>query len=193
MALTKLNNYINGQWVGSKTDKWLEVRNPAKGEVIALCPETTKEEIDQTVRAAQETFWRWRTTPPPRRAKLLFDFHEKLDKHIDEIAELIVNENGKTLADARGEITRDREYVEHACAGPELMEGSHAEDVGTGVDTLYIREPLGPFVFLPPFNFPAMIALYFVWGLAAGDTAIIKAARLCPMTITRIIEIAEEW
>ena len=71
---------------------------------------------------------------------------------------------GKTLADAKGEITRAMEYVEHACAGPELMKGSHAEDVGTGVDTLYIREPLGPFVFLPPFNFPAMIALYYRLG-----------------------------
>ncbi len=190
MEVKKLKNYINGQWVESKTSRWLEVRNPAKDEVIALCPETTKEEIDRTVKAAQEVFWSWRITPPPRRAKLLFDFHEKLQKHQAEVAELIVNENGKTLPDAIGEITRAMEYVEHACAGPELMKGSHAEDVGTGVDTLYIREPLGPFVFLPPFNFPAMIALYFVWGVAAGDTAIIKSSRLCPMTITRIIEIA---
>jgi malonate-semialdehyde dehydrogenase (acetylating) / methylmalonate-semialdehyde dehydrogenase len=105
---------------------------------------------------------------------------------------LIVNENGKTLADARGEITQAMEYVEHSCAGPELLKGSHAEDVGNGVDTMYIREPLGVFVFLPPFNFPAMIALYFVRGLAAGDTAIVKSSRLCPMTITRIVEIAEE-
>jgi malonate-semialdehyde dehydrogenase (acetylating)/methylmalonate-semialdehyde dehydrogenase len=192
MEVKKLKNYINGEWVESKTNQWLEVRNPAKDEVICLCPETTKEEIDRTVRASQDAFWRWRTTPPPRRAKLLFDFHEKLDKHIDEIAELIVNENGKTLADGKGEMTRAMEYVEHACAGPELMKGSHAEDVGTGVDTMYIREPLGPFVFLPPFNFPAMIALYFVWATAAGNTAIIKSSRLCPMTITRIIEIAEE-
>jgi malonate-semialdehyde dehydrogenase (acetylating)/methylmalonate-semialdehyde dehydrogenase len=192
MEARKLKNYINGQWVESKTNRWLEVRNPAKDEVIALCPEVTQEEIDQGVRAAQEAFWAWRTTPPPRRAKLLFDFHNKLDQHIGEIAELIVNENGKTLADARGEITRALEYVEHACAGPELMKGSHAEDVGTGVDTMYIREPLGPFVILPPFNFPAMIALYFVWAIAAGDTAIVKAARLCPMTITRIFEIADE-
>src|SRR4030042_1724282 len=192
MEIKKLKNYINGQWVDSKTDQWLEVRNPAKDEVIALCPETTKEEIDRTVKAAQEAFWNWRITPPPRRAKYLFDFHEKLQKHQAELAELIVNENGKTLADGVGEMTRAMEYVEHACAGPELMKGSHAEDVGTGVDTMYIREPLGPFVFLPPFNFLSMIALYFVWGLAAGDRAIIKSSRLCPMTITRIIEIAEE-
>jgi malonate-semialdehyde dehydrogenase (acetylating)/methylmalonate-semialdehyde dehydrogenase len=72
------------------------------------------------------------------------------------------------------------------------MKGVHAEHVGTGVDTVYIREPLGPFVFLPPFNFPAMIALYFVWGIAAGNPAIIKASRLCPMTAIRIIELADE-
>ena len=81
------------------------------------------------------------------------------------------------------------EYVEHACAGPELMKGSHAEDVGTGVDTLYIREPLGPFVFLPPFNFPAMIALYYVWALAAGQHGHHQGSRLCPMTITRILRL----
>jgi len=159
MEVKRLKNYVNGRWVESKTSKWLEVRNPATDEVIALCPETTKEEIDQTVKVAQDAFWAWRGTPPPRRAKLLFSFHEKLDKQVDAIAEIIVNENGKTLADAKGEITRAMEYVEHACAGPELMKGSHAEDVGTGVDTVYIREPLGPFVILPPFNFPAMIAL----------------------------------
>lgn len=188
----KMKIYINGQWVESKTNRWLEVRNPAKDEVIAFCPEVTQEEIDQTVRAAQEAFWKWRMTPPPRRAKLLFDFHDKLQQHHDELAELIVNENGKTLLDASGELTRALEYVEHACAGPELLKGAHAEDVGTGVDTMYIREPLGPFVFLTPFNFPAMIALYFVWALAAGDTVVVKANRLCPMTITRIFEIADE-
>ncbi len=192
MEVKKLKDYINGQWVESKTGKWLEVRNPATDEVIALCPETTGEEIDRTVKAAQDAFWNWRITPPPRRAKFMFDFHEKLQKHHAELAELIVNENGKTLADAMGELTRAMEYVEHACAGPELLKGSHAEDVGTGVDTMYIREPLGAFVFLPPFNFPAMIALYFVWAVAAGDTAIIKSSRLCPMTITRIIEIVDE-
>jgi malonate-semialdehyde dehydrogenase (acetylating)/methylmalonate-semialdehyde dehydrogenase len=192
MEAKKLKIYINGQWVDSKSDRWLEVRNPATDEVIALCPEVTQEEIERTVRAAQEAFWGWRVTPPPRRAKLLFDFHEKLQHHQAELAELIVNENGKTLPDAIGELTRALEYVEHACAGPELLKGSHAEDVGTGVDTMYIREPLGPFVFLPPFNFPAMIALYFVWAIAAGNTAIVKASRLCPMTIKRIIEIAGE-
>jgi len=192
MEVKKLKNYINGQWVESKTHRWLEVRNPAKDEVIAFCGETTQDEVDRTVKAAQDAFWGWRVTPPPRRAKLLFDFREKLQKHQAEIAELIVNENGKTFPDAIGEMTRAMEYVEHACAGPELLKGSHAEDVGTGVDTVYIREPLGPFVFLPPFNFPAMIALYFVWAIAAGDTAIIKSSRLCPMTITRIIEIADE-
>jgi malonate-semialdehyde dehydrogenase (acetylating) / methylmalonate-semialdehyde dehydrogenase len=192
MDVRKLKLYINGEWVESKTNRWLEVKNPAKDEVIALCPESTKEEIDMAVKAAQAAFWKWRITPPPRRAKLLFDFHEKLDKHVDEIAEVIVNENGKTFSDGKGEMTRAMEYVEHACAGPELMKGSHGEDVGTGVDTLYIREPLGPFVFLPPFNFPAMIALYYVWALAAGNTAIIKSARLCPMTITRITELADE-
>ncbi len=188
----RLKVYINGKWLDSSTQKWLEVRNPATDQVIALCPEVTKEEIDQAVRAAQEAFWAWRMTPPPRRAKLLFQFHRKLQEHQEELARLIVDEHGKTLSDAMGELTRSFEYVEHACAGPELLKGSHAEHVGSGVDTVYIREPLGAFVFLPPFNFPAMIALYFVWAIAAGNTAIIKASRLCPMTAVRIVELAHE-
>jgi malonate-semialdehyde dehydrogenase (acetylating)/methylmalonate-semialdehyde dehydrogenase len=188
----KLRIYVDGQWMASRTDRWLEVHNPATDEVIALCPEVTREEIEGAVKAAQRAFWDWRLTPPPRRAKLLFDYHQKLQDHLDELTELIVNEHGKTYADANGELTRSFEYVQHACAGPELLKGVHAEHVGTGVDTLYIREPLGPFVFLPPFNFPAMIALYFVWAVAAGNTAIIKASRLCPITAVRLIELAHE-
>lgn len=191
-APKRLKIYVNGRWLDSTTQKWLEVRNPATDQVIALCPEVTEEEIDQAVRSAQEAFWTWRMTPPPRRAKLLFEFHRKLQEHQEELARLIVDEHGKTLSDAMGELTRSLEYVEHACAGPELLKGSHAEQVGSGVDTVYIREPLGPFVFLPPFNFPAMIALYFVWAIAAGNTAIIKASRLCPMTAVRIVELSHE-
>ena len=192
MEIKRLKNYINGQWVESKTNRWLEVRNPALDEVIAICPETTNEEIDRTVRVAQDAFWNWKVIPPHRRAKFLFDFHGRLQKHQTELAELIVNENGKTLSDANGELTRTLEYIEHACAGPELLKGNHAEELGTGVDTLYIREPLGPFVFLPPFNSPAMIALYFLWAIVSGNTAIAKSSRLCPMTITRIFEMADE-
>ncbi len=188
----KLKIYVDGQWVDSRTERWLQVRNPATDEVIALCPEVTPEEIDAAVKSAQQAFWGWRMTPPPRRAKLLFDYHEKLQKHQKELAELVVREHGKTLSDAAGELTRSFEYVQHAAAAPELLKGSHGEHVGTGVDTVYIREPLGPFVFLPPFNFPAMIALYFVWGVAAGNTAVIKASRLCPMTAVRLVELAHE-
>lgn len=188
----RLRIYINGQWRESSSDRWLKVRNPATDEVIALCPEVTPQEIDEAVRAAQEAFWEWRLTPPPRRARLLFHYHRKIEEHQEELARLIVDEHGKTLADAKGELTRALEYVEHACAGPELLKGCHAENVGTGVDTVYIREPLGPFVFLPPFNFPAMIALYFVWAVAAGNTVIIKASRPCPMTAVRLIELADE-
>lgn len=188
----KLKIYIDGKWRESQSEKWLEVRNPATDEVIALCAEVTPQEIEEAVQAAQKAFWGWRMTPPPRRARLLFEFHRRLQDHQEELARLIVNEHGKTLSDARGEMTRALEYVEHACCGPELLKGHHAEQVGSGVDTVYVREPLGPFVFLPPFNFPAMIALYFVWAIAAGNTAIIKASRLCPMTVVRIVELADE-
>ncbi|OGP64271.1 MAG: hypothetical protein A2169_06405 [Deltaproteobacteria bacterium RBG_13_47_9] len=192
MGVKRLKNYVSGQWTESKTHRWLEVRNPAMDEIIAICPESTNEEIDRTVKVAQDAFWSWRSTPPSGRAKLLVNFHEQLQKHQTELVELIVNENGKTLEDAGRELARALEYIEYAFAGPELLKGSYTEDGGTGMDTMIIREPIGPFVFLPSFDFPALISLHFVWAIAAGNTAIVKANRLCPMTITRIFEIADE-
>ena len=188
----RLGNYINGQWADSKTKEWLEVRNPATDEVIALCPESTKEEINQAVKAAQEAFWAWRTTPSSRRANLLYGLHEKMNKHNDEIAELIVKEHGKTLAEAKAELMRTMQTLELACSGPQQLVGNHAENVGTGVDTIFIREPIGPFVLIPPFNFPAMISIKFAATFATGNTAIVKAAEQCPNTITRIMEFVDE-
>lgn len=192
MADQVLKNFINGEWVESKTEKYLEIKDPALDETVALNPKSTPEELEAAVKAAKDTFWSWRLTPPPRRQKMLFKFHEKLNDNADEIARIISLEHGKTIAEAKSEIVRGLEYVEHAAAISELLKGAYSEDVGPGVDTMYIREPLGPFVILPPFNFPAMISLYFVWAIASGNTAIIKPSRLCPMTSIKLVELLEE-
>lgn len=187
-----LNNYFGGEWVESKTDDFFEVRNPATDELIAKCPHSTSEEVELAVGAALEGFWDWRLTIPTRRAECMYKLRQKLADSFDELAKIIVCEHGKTLQEAEGELVRALQYVEHACGIPELMKGDYSEDVGTRVDEYYIREPLGVFVIIPPFNFPAMIALYFVWAIACGNTVVVKPSELCPMTMLRITELAEE-
>ncbi|MGA2317508.1 MAG: aldehyde dehydrogenase family protein [Thermodesulfobacteriota bacterium] len=187
----KLRNFINGEWVESKTADYTEVRNPATDEVIALCPNSTLEEVDITVRAAKEAFEGWRFTPPPARAKCLFNLRAKVEQAEEDLIQCLVNEHGKTYSDASGEIVRSLEFIEHACAIPELLKGSYSEDVGTRVDTHYIHEPLGPFIFIPPFNFPAMNPLYCGWALACGNPIILKPNVNCPMTVNKIAELAQ--
>lgn len=186
-------NYIDGKWVESVAEKLFEIRNPATDEVLAYCPESTMDEVDEAVRAAREAFWGWRTTLPTRRADCLYNLRQAVMDATDELAEIIVREHGKTLGEARGELTRSLQYIEHPIGIPELLKGDYSEDVGTGgVDEFYIREPLGVFVVIPPFNFPAMISLYFTWPVACGNTVVVKPSELCPMTMTKLTELAEK-
>jgi malonate-semialdehyde dehydrogenase (acetylating) / methylmalonate-semialdehyde dehydrogenase len=189
---TRLKNYINGQWTESASDKSFEIVDSTTGLALALCPDSTITEVDSAISTAKAAFPAWRNTIPTRRADVLYKFRDKLLAANEELARIIVAEHGKTLSDARGELLRAIQYVEHPCGIPELLKGSHSEDVGSGVDEYYIREPLGVFSILPPFNFPAMIALYFTWPVACGNTVIIKPSELCPMTMLKMMEIAEE-
>ena len=192
MEIRKLKNYIDGKWVDSETGTFFPIVNSLNGQTIALCPDSTTNEVDQAVSQAKKAFMSWRNTIPTRRADVLYSFRERLISARNELAEIITLEHGKTLSDSKGELTRAIQYVEHPCGIPELLKGSHSEDVGTGVDEYYVREPLGVFSILPPFNFPAMIALYFTWPIACGNTVVVKPSELCPMTMLRITELAEE-
>ncbi|MBI4964661.1 MAG: CoA-acylating methylmalonate-semialdehyde dehydrogenase [Desulfomonile tiedjei] len=191
MAEKKLKNYIHGKWVESSTTRYLEIVDSTNAAVVALCPDSTMDEVDAAVESAKSAFPAWRNTIPTRRADCLYALRDNLLAARDELAEIIVLEHGKTLSDAKGELMRAIQYVEHPCGISELLKGSISEDVGTGVDEYFIREPLGVFAILPPFNFPAMIALYFTWPVACGNTVVVKPSELCPMTMLRITEIAE--
>ncbi len=192
MEAEKLKNYVNGKWVDSKTESFFPIINSLNGQTIALCPDSTVDEVDLTISLAKKAFQAWRNTIPTRRADILYTLRQKLLAATNELAEIITLEHGKTLSDAKGELMRAIQYVEHPCGIPELLKGDHSEDVGTGVDEYYIREPLGVFSLLPPFNFPAMIALYFTWPIACGNTVVVKPSELCPMTMLRITELAEQ-
>ena len=187
----KLKNYINGIWTESKTNNYFDIIDSRDNTAIAHCPDSTMSEVDAAIEGAYAAFPKWRDTIPTRRADLLYKLRDRLLAAKDELAHIIVLEHGKTLSDAKGELLRAIQYVEHPCGIPELLKGSFSEDVGTGVDEYYIREPLGVFSILPPFNFPAMIALYFTWPVACGNTVVIKPSELCPMTMLKMTEIAE--
>ncbi len=187
-----LRNYISGQWLKSATNDYAEVRNPATDEIIALCPMSLREEADQAVAAAREAFWGWRTTPVPDRLEYMFALKQKMEESKKDLAAIIVAEHGKTYKEALDELTRTLQYVEDACAITQLMKGSFSEDIAHGVDEYFIREPLGVFLMLPPFNFPAMIPTYFAWAVACGNTVVVKSSSFCPMTVEKITELAEQ-
>ena len=188
-----LKNYINGEWVESSSTETLDVVNPATLEVLAKVPKSTNDEVKEAIKAAKEAFWEWRCTPPSTRARYLFEFRNLLDQNFEEISEIIVKEHGKVLDEARGDLKRGIETVELACGIPMMMVGDIEEDVAKGIDEAYVREPLGVCVGLTPYNFPAMIPLWFLpLAVACGNTFILKPSSQVPLTAKRIIELAEE-
>jgi malonate-semialdehyde dehydrogenase (acetylating)/methylmalonate-semialdehyde dehydrogenase len=186
-----LKNYINGKWIASKGQPMYHVVNSATTDILAKVPESTPDEIQSAIEASKKAFLKWKNIPPHRRGQLMTEIRNILYAHKEEIGKIVSEEHGKTLKDANGELGRAFEYVVHTCGIAELMKGQYSENVGSGVDTFYIREPLGTFAIIPPFNFPAMISLYFCWAIACGNSVIIKPSEICPMTITRIIELIE--
>ncbi|MCG3880162.1 CoA-acylating methylmalonate-semialdehyde dehydrogenase [Psychrobacter sp. Ps6] len=184
---------INGQFVQSKTDEWIDITDPATQEVIAKVPKTTNDEINQAVAAAQTAFETWRKTPITTRARIFLAYQALIREHMDELAEILTAEQGKTIADARGDVFRGLEVVEHAAGIANLQIGDFVENVASGVDTYSIWQPLGVCAGITPFNFPAMIPLWmFPMAIATGNTFILKPSEQDPMVTMRLVELAIE-
>ena len=189
----RLRNYVGGKWVESKSTVWEEVRNPATDEVLSLVPMSTKEEVDECVRAAKEAFPAWRSTPQVVRARYLFRLKHLLEERQAELSRVLTLEHGKEYRAAFGEMRRLIEMVEVACGIPTLMMGDYSEDIAPRIDEYTIRVPLGVFAMIPPFNFPGMVPWWFMpWAVALGNTYIIKPNRQCPMTQQRLYELIDE-
>ncbi|CAN6960421.1 MULTISPECIES: CoA-acylating methylmalonate-semialdehyde dehydrogenase [Psychrobacter] len=184
---------INGQFVDSNTSEWIDITDPATQEVIAKVPQTTDDEINQAVAAAQKAFQTWRKTPITTRARIFLKYQALIRDHMDELAEILTAEQGKTIADARGDVFRGLEVVEHAAGIANLQIGDFVENVASGVDTYSIWQPLGVCAGITPFNFPAMIPLWmFPMAIATGNTFILKPSEQDPMVTMRLIELAVE-
>jgi len=188
----RLRNWIDGRWADSASSHFLDVHNPATGEIIAQVPMSTSEEVREAVAAAKRAFPAWRETPPTARARYLFRLKALMEEHFEELARTVTIEHGKILDEARGEVRRAIENVEVAAGIPALMVGYNTEDIASGIDEECVVQPVGVFCCIAPFNFPAMVPFWFMpYALACGNTYIVKPSEVCPVTQNRIFQLLE--
>ncbi|CEP34259.1 MULTISPECIES: CoA-acylating methylmalonate-semialdehyde dehydrogenase [unclassified Halomonas] len=188
-----LSHYLNGQLSAGQSQRTSPVYNPATGEQSAQVALATADETREAVRIADEAFVAWSKTSPLKRARILFKFKALVEEHTDELARLISSEHGKVFSDAKGEVTRGLEVVEFACGIPHLQKGEHSMNVGTGVDSYSMMQPLGVCAGISPFNFPAMVPMWmFPIALACGNTFVMKPSEKDPSTPLRLAELLKE-
>ncbi|SHJ12409.1 CoA-acylating methylmalonate-semialdehyde dehydrogenase [Wenxinia saemankumensis] len=188
-----LHHWIDGAKVTGTSGRFAEVYNPATGEVQARLPLASKDELDAAVARAAEAQKGWAATNPQRRARVMMRFGALINEHMDELAELVSREHGKTLPDGRGDVQRGLEVVEVCMGGPSLLKGEFTDDGGPGIDLYSMRQPLGVVAGITPFNFPAMIPLWkMAPALTCGNAMILKPSERCPSTSLRLAELLQE-
>jgi malonate-semialdehyde dehydrogenase (acetylating) / methylmalonate-semialdehyde dehydrogenase len=178
-----LDNYVGGRWIPATGGEDLAVTNPATGETIARVPLSNAADLDAAVSAAREALPAWRAVSAIGRARLMFELRERLSARHEELARSVTTEMGKTIADARAEVSRMIEMVECACAVPTTMQGRILEDVSRNIDAETIRQPVGVCAAIVPFNFPAMVPFWFLpFAIACGNTFVLKPSEQVPLT-----------
>ena len=192
MVIPVLANYVHGQWVTPNAAQSLDVRNPATAEILARVPMSSAADVDEAVRSAEQAFSGWRATPVIERAAYLFKLRQLLEDQFDDIARTITLEAGKTIGEARGELRRGIENVEVACGLPSLAMGYNVEDIASGIDEILIRQPLGVVAAIVPFNFPAMIPLWFLpYAIGCGNCFVLKPSERVPLTMQKIFALVD--
>jgi malonate-semialdehyde dehydrogenase (acetylating) / methylmalonate-semialdehyde dehydrogenase len=190
---TLLKNFVGGHWENASAGQAIAVRNPATGDVLAEAPLSTAADVGKAVQAASNALSAWRRTPAGDRIQPLFRLKALLDANFTEIARLVTQECGKTLAESEGELKRGIENVEVATGIPSLMMGSNLEDIASGIDELMIRQPVGVAAVITPFNFPGMIPLWFLpYAVACGNTVVLKPSEKTPLTMARVLQLVEQ-
>ncbi|OZI72479.1 CoA-acylating methylmalonate-semialdehyde dehydrogenase [Bordetella genomosp. 2] len=188
-----LTHYIDGRPQEGRSGRYAEGFNPATGEVATSIPLASPDEVDAAVAAARAAFPAWSETPALKRARILFNFKALLDRHQDELAELITHEHGKVFSDAKGEVARGIEVVEFACGAPQLLKGQYTDQIGGGIDNWSMRQPLGVVAGITPFNFPMMVPCWmFPVALACGNTFVLKPSERDPSVSLRLAELLKE-
>jgi malonate-semialdehyde dehydrogenase (acetylating) / methylmalonate-semialdehyde dehydrogenase len=186
-----LGHFIGGQHVPGRSGRFGAVQNPALGVLRGEVALASAAETRQAIAAASAAFADWAATPSLQRARVMFRFKALLDAHADELASLITAEHGKVRSDARGEVTRGMEVVEFACGIPQLLKGEFSENVGRGIDSWSLRQPVGVCAGITPFNFPSMVPMWmFPLAIACGNTFVLKPSEKdpsCPMRIAELL------
>ncbi|MDT2813912.1 CoA-acylating methylmalonate-semialdehyde dehydrogenase [Vagococcus carniphilus] len=192
-AIRKLKNYINGEWVESTTLEFETVVNPATKEPICQVPLSTFDDVNKAAEVAQETFEEWKNVAVPRRARILYKFHQLLIESKDELARLITIENGKALSESYGEVQRGIENVEFAASAPTLMMGDNLGSIATDVEASVYKYPIGVVGGITPFNFPMMVPFWmFPMAIATGNTVVLKPSEKAPMLMEKVVSLLEE-
>jgi malonate-semialdehyde dehydrogenase (acetylating)/methylmalonate-semialdehyde dehydrogenase len=193
MPTISVKNYVSGRWdLPNAVDEW-EIRDPATGDVLGVGADAQARDVDAIVSAASTAFEGWRRTPPGERIQPLFRLKSMLEIHFGEIAETITRECGKTRVEAEGELRRGIENVEVASGIPSLMLGTNLENIARGVDEHMIRQPVGIVAAITPFNFPAMIPLWFLpYAIACGNCFILKPSERVPITMQKIFALIDQ-
>lgn len=187
-----LKNYIGGEWVEPQGEE-IEVVNPATCKLLAKVRMSTTEDVNAAVEAAKDAFPEWRRTPPLARARCLFRLKELMEERFEELSRIQTMEHGKTIDESRGETRRGIENVEVATGIPSLMMGYNLEDIASGIDEYVIRQPIGVFGIIPPFNFPFMVPLWFgPYAVATGNCVIVKPSPHDPISQVKLAELMDE-
>ena len=191
--MEELSHYVNGALVKGTSGRFADVYNPATGEVQARVPLATKDEVDAIVAKAAEAQVGWAATNPQRRALVMMKLAQLINDNMDELAEMLSREHGKTLPDARGDVQRGLEVVEVCMGAPHMLKGDYTNDGGPGIDLYSMRQPLGVVAGITPFNFPAMIPLWkLAPALSCGNAMVLKPSERCPSTALKLAELLKE-
>ena len=190
----KLKYFVGGKWLESKTEKYMDCYNPSTGEVIALAPQCTADEVESAVLAARYAFPGWADTPVSKRVQVLYNMKGLVDKNVEELTHLLAKEEGKKWDEAMGDVLKVNEVVEFACSAPQIMKGESIMNVSTGYDTVLYHHPVGVFAGIAPWNFPAMIPHGWMTPIcvATGNCMVLKAASFVPQSSLRMMELWQE-
>lgn len=189
----KVKNFINGVFEESKTDKWIDLYNPATQELVCKVPQSTPEELARAEQGAIEAFRQWKEVPVQQKQRIFFNLQALIRENTEDLARSITIEQGKTLADARGDVFRGLEVVETTCSIGASIMGETAENLSKGIDTYSYRQPLGVTAGICPFNFPAMIPLWmFPVSNACGNTMLLKPSEKDPGATMILARLAQQ-
>jgi malonate-semialdehyde dehydrogenase (acetylating)/methylmalonate-semialdehyde dehydrogenase len=191
----RVQNFVGGHWKPSANPEHLPLTNPATGEAIGSVPVGAASDVDEAVAAARAAFPAWRELPAQTRARFLFELRRSMEAHFDELCALCTLEHGKTLDESKGDVRRGIDNIEVACGMPSalLSAGGALEQIATGIDCHSVRQPMGVFAIVAPYNFPSMVPLWFLpYAIASGNTVVVKPSEQVPLSQRRVFELMAE-